>query len=169
MGKKSSSATAPAAAKPDTSFSIDDIFASKPKPKSKTPVSTSSNAVASSSKAPEPPKKKKKKVNAIPAFIPDEPSASAAGGTEAITGEAGRKSKKAKVSASASVTSEPKRVVEEVLDPSIPRPAAPSHVPVVTSAATGTAKGKKREKRKEAAEDDEMFADSRGTGPSEYR
>lgn len=60
----------------------------------------------------------------------------------------------------------PKRVVEEVVDLSLPRPAAP--VPVVSAAsAVGMKSSKKREKRKEAGEDDDMFADSRGTGPSE--
>jgi hypothetical protein len=52
--------------------------------------------------------------------------------------------------------------VVEVVDPSIPKgiPAAVVAAPQATKE-----KGKKRDKKE--AEEDEMFADSRGTGPSE--
>lgn len=156
--KPSTQSTAPRLAEPESS--IDDIFASKPKKLPKTPAQASINAVASSSKstssavaAPsstaEPPKKKKKKSKggSIPGDDGAGPKASTIKGDEPGS----------------------QRVVQEVLDPSIPRPSEEVKVPKVVNAKEGgSALSTKpvKKKRKEQADDDELFADSRGTGPS---
>lgn len=159
MAKKSSAPAQKAKVAPEPSASIDDIFASKPKP-------VSTNAIASSSKSTEPPKKKKKASKGIPAFIPDEiPSVVS---EEEPKTKKSKKSKSTKDTAVAKTQEAPKRVVEEVVDPSIPRPSAPVVHDTAPLGKSGKIE-KRREKRKEATEgeEDDMFADSRGTGPSE--
>lgn len=121
---------------PDTALDIDSIFSNPVKPKTK------SDAVGNG-------KGKEKAQDGVVSKKPmkEEPGSSGAS----------KKKKKAKKSEgndnASTVEAEPTRVVE-VVDTSIPK----------VKEVTEPVKGKKRDRK--AAEEDEMFADSRGTGPS---
>lgn len=159
MAKKTSAgkAAAPAA----SASSIDDIFA---KPSGKAPIPA--QAIASSSKSSaiqstQPvssdgqKNKKKKATRTIATFDPEE-------GTAADTGVKA----KSKPKTAGPATEPASRAVEVVEDPSLAQIAAAVKAAKATAVTGAAAKVKKRAA---ADEEDEMFRDSRGTGPSELQ
>jgi hypothetical protein len=124
---------------PDTALDIDSIFSKPAKPKTKSDAVTSGKG-----------KEKAQDGGTKSSKIVAEGSDS--------TGASKKKKKAKKVeedSNTATTKAEPTRVVE-VVDTSIPK----------VKEVIEPIKGKKRDKK--AAEEDEMFADSRGTGPSTF-
>jgi hypothetical protein len=134
---KSKSSAKPAAPVQDVS-SIDDIFAGP----SKT-ASSSLNKPSTSSKG------KGKALESVP-----QQSQPAAGD---------KKKKKAKIAAEFRPDAQTSSTVETVLDPSV-RPVEVI-APEVKMSKSGTVKPKKRDRKE--VEEDEIFRDSRGDGPSE--
>lgn len=159
MGKKSSSASTfaaplkPAKA-PITPTSIDDIFAKPPK-------QTKPSALASSSTS----------SSSTTIKRPAESSSSSTGPVEPNQKKKKKKSKAQSTSGAAKVeeqehSEQPRgqeRTVETVLDPSVMVPAARE---MKADQDTEQAKKSKKKRDRKGEEEDEMFRDSRGTGPS---
>lgn len=163
MAKKTATGKAPTPAV--SASSIDDIFAN-PSAKAPAPAqpvaSSSKSSVAQPSKAASADgqkKKKKKATKTIATFDPEDE----AGSAELSAAETKTKAK-TKATGAASSSEPVSRAVEVVEDPSLAQIAAAVKAAKAT-AATGAA-GKVK-KRAAADEEDEMFRDSRGTGPSQ--
>ena len=173
---------------------IDDIFA-KPAAASSSKAASTAAAGAASSSSSSTALKKKKKAKAIAAFIPDDDVAesvpargpSAVSSASAEKGEKSDKKKKRKSELANGTSHEPKTgktvepvsQVEEVLDPELAAVQAAikaEKARKAAAAAGGTSKGKekgktipaKRERSTKEMEADMDFADSRGTGPSQF-
>lgn len=149
MAKKSKSTSAPAVTSKSSAVDIDDIFAQPSKNAVASGSGSGSGIAASSSDG-----KTKKKKKQIQAFIPDAEEKAVA-----VTEEPVKKKRK-----SAAVSQ-----VEEVLDPEVAARQAAALAQVASEEKRVRAEKdlKKVKKVKKVDMDDEDFADSRGTGPSE--
>ncbi|WVQ81981.1 hypothetical protein IAT38_004108 [Cryptococcus sp. DSM 104549] len=147
-----SKSSKPKATPAATSSSIDDIFAAPKAKKSKLEA-----PVVGPSKSEAKPSKKEKSKPAAPAEAPGS-------GAQAV-GEKKKKKKKVK-SVAAFIpeddASEPASKVETVVDPS----TIPAAIPAPPAAAKSKKeKGKSLKRDRNEVDDDEIFRDSRGTGP----